>query len=513
MTDPRARDGAETPVGSVVIGRDRRLRAQVGAVVAAGLLVVLVGIGLGSPPPGPAGSGAPTAALSGRPSAPASTSSTAGRATSPAATTAGCLPILTGNPPPVRLSSTSDDRFPVAGEPGPTGSGEPAGSATLGGWTVPGLQRGILLPSGTSLVLDAERSACIESVSVAIADAGLADPGVASDELRVIRLARPADRVDLGGLPLGDWVVRIVVRFQAGFTGAPAVAPREAFFRVVSGDTVVLAPSPQVTPAVACGTDPVGGPDPGLVLVVDDGPAIPQQVELDQAEPIAVNLGQAIEVRSTGDVCARGWSLEVVDGLGNAFLQESYPNPVDSPFVAAQNRWTLTQLLTGDSTVTATIRFGRGRVAVGAWRLRMATDGLPPARAVASDGSTVAALPGCGQYWALPGGVTAFEPCEVQTIPASLETLAVKAGEVVRVELPDWTIAGWFARCGGPVATSTGKSEFATLDSCDLGEQTSAGPIAFVPWPGDRIVLVGITAERDGVTAYGNFYVRVVATP
>jgi hypothetical protein len=509
MTLGRTPRDPGTRTGTVFLGPDRRLRAQIAAIAGVGLLVVLGGLGLGGPPDEATGPDQSATARVGEPTAPPSSSPSPTSAT--AGPVAACVVPLGGNLPSVRLRSSSEDQSPVPGTAGPAPSGEPAGSPVPEAWTVPGLERGLLLPSGAFLVIDAERSACIVSVAMAVAAADATDPGSVAGVPRVVEPARPTDEVNLGGLPAGDWVVRVEVGFIASDGGGASLI-RTAYFRVVSGDMPVLAPSPQVTPAVACAPDPLGSGSPDLVLVVDDGPPVPQQ-NLKTAQPVDVGLGQRIEVRALGDVCARGWSIEVADGLGNAFLQESYPNPVDNPFLAAQNRWVLTQLLTGESTLTATVGFGRDRQSSGTWRLRLETPALPAAHAEGPDGVGVPALPGCGEYWDLPGGMTAFEPCFVQTVPEGLETLRLEAGGVVRIGVDDWSVTSWFASCGELLSTNGVPAEFVTIDECVLGGRSSPAAIAFVPWPGNRLVNIGITAEREGVTAYGNYYIRVDAAP
>ena len=510
MTTPQDRREPGGQVGVVALGRDPRLRAQIATIVGVAILVVLGGLGLVGPldeAAAPSPSGAPrSGAPSGAPSTPSL--ATGAPTTGPLVVCAGAGP---GSPPTVRLRSTSGDQSPVPGTAGPSPSDGQGSSPVITAWTVPGLERGLLLPPGASLVLDAQRSVCIVSVDVAIAGVHEVDPGSTVAETRREEPGRPSKDVDLGSLSAGDWVVRVEVTFLAS-TGRVSPTSRVAFFRVVAGDSLILAPSPQVTPAVACAPDPLGSGSPDLVLVVDDGPPVAAHEGPGDPTLVEVSFGQRIEVRATGDVCARGWSIDVADGLGNAFLQESYPNPVDNPFLAAQNRWTLTQLLIGDSTLTATIQFGRDRSARGVWRLHLETPGLPAAFATGPDREGVPALPGCGQYWALPGG-DAFEPCFVQSVPDGLEPLALAAGSVVRVELDGWSVVSWFARCGEVPENGNIRAEFVILDGCDLGERSRPAAIAFVPWPGEWLVLIGITAERDGVTAYGNFYVRIVAEP
>jgi hypothetical protein len=106
---------------------------------------------------------------------------------------------------------------------------------------------------------------------------------------------------------------------------------RTSYFRVVSGDMPVLAPSPQVTPAVACAPDPLGSGSPELVLVVDDSQPVAAQKGPGDPTLVEVSFGQRIEVRAIGDVCARGWTIEVADGLGNAFLQSRIRTPWTTP--------------------------------------------------------------------------------------------------------------------------------------------------------------------------------------
>ena len=509
MTDDRGRgEGLETPVRRVTrpgSGPDARILA----VLAAAVFVVAAGVGLGTPPDRSGELGPSRDAPSGAARSPfaASAAPTPGVGSS-------CFPFLAGDPPAVRLWSTSGDRNPILGMPRSGPSAKPPESGATGeqgsDWIVPGLERGILLPEGASLVLIAERSTCMADVTAAFAPADAAEPMSGAMTLPVAA-SRPDDRLDIGGLPLGDWVVQVIVRFGDSETGVADSTPREAFFRVVSGSVTELAPSPQVTPAVACGNRLGATELPALVLVVDDGPPITVPANLDESEPIPVRLGQALEIRTEGETCANGWTVEVRDTVGNSFLQESYPNPVDNPFVAAQNRWRISQLIVGNAIVAAQIRFGGDRAAEGAWRLRVETGELPSVIAIGADGGSAAVLPGCGQFWALPSGDSAFQPCDFQTIPDRLETLDVRAGEAVRIIAPGWQIDDWFGRCGEPRELDDRTVAFIVTDGCDLGASQEPGPVAFAPWRGDHIVLVGITLERDGVTAYGSFIARVVA--
>jgi hypothetical protein len=503
MTGERARDeGLETPVRRVTrpgSGPDARILA----VLAVAVLVVAAGVGLGTPPDRSAAS----SPSQGTPSAAGQSPVVASAAPTPRVASR-CFPFLAGELPAVRLWSTSGDRNPILGVPAPGGAAAAPGppSGTPGpDWVVPGLERGILLPEGASLVLIAERSTCMAEVTAAVAPADAVEP-TSEATRRLVDTSRPADRLDIGGLPLGDWVVQVEVRFGAGSAGGVASVPR-----VVSGSVKELAPSPQVTPAVACSNGFAADEPPALVLVVDDGPPIPAGGRFAEADPIVVRLSQRLEVRTKGDACANGWTIEVRDVVGNSFLQESYPNPVDNPFVAAQNRWRLTQLIVGNAIVSAQVRFGGDRAVEGAWHLLVETAAVPSVAAIGSNGGSAAVLPGCGQFWALPSGVSAFEPCDFQTIPEGVATLHVAAGEAVRIVAPGWTIADWFGRCGEPQDVDDATVAFRITNGCDLGASQEPGPVAFAPWPGDHLVLVGMTLERAGVTAYGNFIVRVVA--
>jgi hypothetical protein len=76
-----------------------------------------------------------------------------------------------------------------------------------------------------------------------------------------------------------------------------------------------------------------------------------------------------------------------------------------------------------------------------------------------------------------------------------------------------WQVASWFSRCGTSVPGAGGGTAFRTEHDCSLGARDGGGDVAFVPWPGERIVLLGLTLARDGVTAYGNYFVRITANP
>ena len=232
MTTPQDRREPGGQVGVVALGRDPRLRAQIATIVGVAILVVLGGLGLVGPldeAAAPSPSGAPrSGAPSGAPSTPSL--ATGAPTTGPLVVCAGAGP---GSPPTVRLRSTSGDQSPVPGTAGPSPSDGQGSSPVITAWTVPGLERGLLLPPGASLVLDAQRSVCIVSVDVAIAGVHEVDPGSTVAETRREEPGRPSKDVDLGSLSAGDWVVRVEVTFLAS-TGRVSPTSRVAFFRVVA---------------------------------------------------------------------------------------------------------------------------------------------------------------------------------------------------------------------------------------------------------------------------------------
>ena len=97
--------------------------------------------------------------------------------------------------------------------------------------------------------------------------------------------------------------------------------------------------------------------------------------------------------------------------------------------------------------------------------------------------------------------------------PRQQVTGNVATAQVFGIDVDGWTIQSWYARCGEANSLGSEIVEFVIVDECDLGERSSPGAIAIVPWPGERLVLIGITAERGGVAASGSYYVRIHATP
>jgi hypothetical protein len=65
----------------------------------------------------------------------------------------------------------------------------------------------------------------------------------------------------------------------------------------------------------------------------------------------------------------------------------------------------------------------------------------------------VPALPGCGEYWDLPGGMTAFEPCLSRQSRRAWQALRLETG-VVRIGVDDWSVTSWFASCEELLSTN-----------------------------------------------------------
>ena len=80
---------------------------------------------------------------------------------------------------------------------------------------------------------------------------------------------------------------------------------------------------------------------------------------------VSGNFPGRVELRVDGDVCATSWQIRLRDGTGSVMSENIQENPGENPFSIAQNRIDLPYLVLGHSIVSATVNFGRNRVARG----------------------------------------------------------------------------------------------------------------------------------------------------
>ncbi|MBF8290462.1 MAG: hypothetical protein HW391_1430, partial [Chloroflexi bacterium] len=259
-------DGVATPVVPVLgTPRRRRTRAQVGLVAVFATIVLGAGIGLVGngftlPAPSPRLGATSTAGPSSGPSP----SSLPSSAPTPSVL---CTPVIAGSPPEIRVGRNAADASTVSGLareglPGPEASDPPPPA----GWPVPPLERVLALDPRYVLRVSAVGEACLYAVLAEYAPADPSLEGPFPIALRTVSLVPAQSRLDLGVLPVGDWIVRVVASFARGPVGAEDGNQTERFFRVRNSEDDVPLPSPEIPPAVPCAALPAAAPAPELVL-------------------------------------------------------------------------------------------------------------------------------------------------------------------------------------------------------------------------------------------------------
>lgn len=516
-----ARDGVEAPVRPV-LGARRGVRSRAGliAVAVVAITIVAAGIGLGGrgPEPAPSGSAAsPTADASAGPTAARTPRPT--RRPNPTPTELagfGCYAADPSSPPPgLLLLSSADDTDPAAGVVGPPDWA--LSTPPTAAWPIPLPEDALDLHRSATIVLATEDRLCIRHVFAEY----LAVESLGAEPTPLGRgafdLDPPRDRLVLGGPPQGDWIVRVVASLATGVTDSGGNVVIERFYRVLNAEAPEA--TPFVTPAVPCGGRVSGAPPPRLSLAAGDQPPV-QGVDLETYPGDILHNGAIVQgtfptqvrIVTEGDACATSWTIEVLEPVtGNAWYQIDGENPRESLDYAAQNRINLEQTPLGASVIRATVRFGRDDVARAAWELRIEGPPVPAAAFATATVAPVAAGVGCGVGWNLPDGTSAFELCPTQLVPEALGLLVATPQDVVTMEIPGWDIRSWSVACGS--RSGSVPDEFLFEDGCNLGAfgdgSVSVGAARFLPHPGRRVVLVWVSAVKDDLTFYGQYYVEV----
>jgi hypothetical protein len=428
----------------------------------------------------------------------------------------GCFPVTPGDLPTFQLRST-------VGEDSARGVDGPVNWALVtpraAEWPTPNTLSALPLDPSASVVLITDEFACarIEVAEyIGVGDLRGTPTPFAFGE---INNDPPRPRIVLGGLPAGDWIVRVGVYYATGDDGNEDRVGAERFFRVISG----LGPgaSPLVTPAVACVPLPADAPLPRLALVAgDDAPVLGVDVTtfagdiLHNGALVSGAFPERLEVRVVGDACATSWRISYRDGSNGSPLNEaSQDNPGEIPFFVAQNRIDLSNAVFGQSVVSATVNFGRKRTAEAAWELTLVAPPPPVAEVSGPSGATIVARTGCGVGWTLSGGRSAYEACNESPVPDGLEVLTIRSGDAVRLTVPGWRILSWYVSCGD----RSPNGAYGEVAGCGLGGggdgTGDAGPARFLPFPGRHVVSIWINADRRGDTVGAQYFIEVDARP
>lgn len=519
-TDPTARalGGVDAPVQPVLERRGGpRGRAGLIAVVAVAITVLAAGIGLfdggtdedrGRVASGPSG---PASAAS----APPGSSAPARPATALPGTT--CLPAAPGDLPEFVLASSDSMGEPVRGARGQ--SDRVGRSPVTLGWPQPPPRLALALGSSASMVLVADARSCLRAVVAEYIGAGDRAGSPPPSVLLEIGDGPPRPQQNLGFLPDGDWIVRVVAEYATGLAGHDARAVMERFFRVFAGSGPVL---PLVGPEIPCEPLPAGAPPPRLELVADDGDPV-EGVDISirtspgghEGAVVTAAFPGRLQLRVVGNVCATSWLVQFMDATTRDVLNENAEvNPGENPFLVAQNRMDLPNLILGHSIVEATVNFGRDISSWVGWDVTIIGSPPPTVEAVGPGGTPVTARPGCGAGWTLADGRNAWEPCGAYVVPEGTDLLRVRSGRTVRLEIAGWTIVSWSISCGERSSSGT---EFLETMGCNLGggeaRTIGDGPARFLPLPGRHVVSAWITAERAGDVVGAQYFVEIEAVP
>jgi hypothetical protein len=391
------------------------------------------------------------------------------------------------------------------------------------GWVVPGVGGRGSVASGTALEVRAQSGACIRRVVAEIADASLRDPASEAQALVDATINTPTTNLALGTLPDGEWVVRVTAYFETGVHGSGGQVIRQSYFRMRVGPgpfptlrprpTPEPTPRPAATPEVACGPEPTS---PGEVEILVSTPAAPEAVAGAHGDSnlpvVAVAIGDQIELRTSGDVCAISWSIRALEPTtGDVLKSVVRDNPTGDPALSIQDRWRM-QVPIGDSRLIADLQLASGASVVRQWTIHGLAFSVPAAILTGSNGRRAGALPGCGLTVVVPNVYSAWDNCGSLAIPDDLDVLRVPAWSMVVLEIPDWLIRTWDGSCGR-VETSEGQEYFAPTDGCYLGsanENAGLPVVRFLARPGERMLQLNVTAIATASSFSVPLYVIVV---
>ncbi len=394
-------------------------------------------------------------------------------------------------------------------------------------WPIPPLSRALAARPTDSIGLSAGNGVCLRHASVDYTatgtipsdDAISRGPGISW----FLDSFEPSARtLILGGLPDGDWVVRVTAHFDT-FASEPAdELVTVTYFRILSGKgpfvtapTLAPDPTPFISPAVPCATL-APPPDLGVSLVVGSDAPVPG-APTGEAEPpdVHARLGDPIRVIVDGDVCAVRWNIGLVDDeTGEEISVDRFDRPNDDPGYAAQNRWDISTY--GQQVLTADLHVPGGIDIVRSWRVIIDPFVVPTLFLVGPNGARFEATAGCGLYLLLSNGHESSDQCGSLGYTPGPEALLVRAYRAIHLDLHGWQIVGWHVSCGQ--VTEANPEQFDVPDNCNLGGGYSdlgaqlKDPPAFLLPPRDTVVQISIDAIDGAGNRYGvAYYAHVVA--
>lgn len=303
-----------------------------------------------------------------------------------------------------------------------------------------------------------------------------------------------------------------------------------------------VAPTPAITPAVACG-ELVEGSGPPVVNLVSPGldpiPGVvgaftwfgavspPSQVHLQEGSSIPFE-GE-VELQIGGEICATRWTIQSVPaGQGETTVFElawhdqgfsdwgSFTsNRSDNPVISQQNHMTVKPIGIGRVFVQAVLNFEGGHQAQVYWLIRIRAFDPPAIHVVGPDGTDVTPVVGCGVSVQMSDNWYG-EECPSGSWPLLEDGPIITAheGDLVRVEVPDWPLTTWGVRWVNQAEIRPGISE-----PNDLGNLYGYDSLKltmfrwFVPPAGDYGVQIYLSHEQDTRTYSLPVHVRLEVLP
>ena len=436
-----------------------------------------------------------------------------------------CRPQSASTAPTLSLSAPEFNRT-TSGLFGVTySSAEPA--PAVPSWLGPPESAALEIDPLSGLELRAGPFACVTRLVVTYLASDALFNGGDGQELIRKAVEPEAHGVGFGGIPAGDWVLRVDAHFSAQDPSGGELVARW-FFRVVAAPglgpthapTAPPPPTPAVTPLFGtCTSDPVSADIPVIASAGGGDPVTGDAAPLTDASPseaptLLVKPGDHVQIAVFGG-CAVSWTIRLLDpsSLGGTTV-EFQRNDNDDPSFASQNAWDV--VVEGTSLLQAHLHFPGGPTIDRTWLLVAQPFEIPAAYLVAPDGTRGDALPGCGLVISLANGYNTADQCGDAGVSLGPAAFHVPAWTPITFEIPGWQLRQWSTACGG--LSGDAGDIFTPTDGCDLGGgltdtgEALSDPATFVLPPTDTIVVIQASAmspNRDFFSV--PYYIHVIA--
>jgi hypothetical protein len=250
-----------------------------------------------------------------------------------------------------------------------------------------------------------------------------------------------------------------------------ATDPGKTYLLVPRTPRPTVAPTPAITPAVACGAlaeesgppvvnlvAPGLDPIPGTLGALTWFGAVSPPSIVQPEESGSIPFEGGVEFQIEDDICATRWTIASAPApQGETTIQEiSFTNSSasdwggfitnrsDNPIISQQNHITATPVGVGRVFVRAMLNFEGGQQAQVYWLIRIRAFDPPVIHVVGPDGTDVTPVLGCGVYVSTNENWYG-EECPQGSWPLLEDgpILTVHDGDIVRLEVPDWPLDYW----------------------------------------------------------------------